>query len=218
VGLFWFSSTKPQPRFLVKNVLGEVIDELPVWDLAGQCLRGKQWPHADLSGLSLDGADCSGINLFGARLVKTSFSRCNLRDAEVSFSDATGANFSNANLEGCLMYRSETSLAHFDGAVFSERSDIPGLKRVIARTTCLTQTMYPSRALTHGSGIVHGRTLANAPRRVTGLQATRCENCFSRRMLRAFLRHASAPRAINHCSTGKLINSIRERRERPVTT
>jgi hypothetical protein len=28
--------------------------------------------------------------------------------------------------------RSETSLAHFNGAEFSERSDIPGLKRVIA--------------------------------------------------------------------------------------
>jgi uncharacterized protein YjbI with pentapeptide repeats len=53
-------------------------------------------------------------------------------NAELSFSDATGADFQNAKLEGCMMYRSETSLAHFDGAVLSERSDIPGLKLVIA--------------------------------------------------------------------------------------
>jgi uncharacterized protein YjbI with pentapeptide repeats len=85
-----------------------------------------------LPGLSLDGANCEGIDLFGARLIRTSFCRANLRNAELSFSDATSANFQNAKLEGCKMYRSETSHAHFDGAVFSEQSDIPGLKRVIA--------------------------------------------------------------------------------------
>jgi uncharacterized protein YjbI with pentapeptide repeats len=90
----------------------------------------KQWAHADLSGLSLDGAACEGINLFGARFVKTSFSRCNLQNAELSFSSATQASFCNANLEGCLMYRSETTLARFDGAMLSEQSDIPGMKFV----------------------------------------------------------------------------------------
>jgi uncharacterized protein YjbI with pentapeptide repeats len=80
--------------------------------------------------MSLDGANCEGINLFGARLIHTSFCRSNLRNAEPSFSDATSASFQNAKLEGCMMYRSETSLAHFDGAVLSESSDIPGLKRL----------------------------------------------------------------------------------------
>jgi uncharacterized protein YjbI with pentapeptide repeats len=103
-----------------------------LWSLMNADLRGRQWPHADLSGLSLDGANCEGINLFGARLTHTSFCRANLRNAELSFSDATGADFQNAKLENCLMYRSETSLAHFDGVVFSERSDVPGLKLVIA--------------------------------------------------------------------------------------
>ena len=123
---------KPQPRFLVKNVLGEIIDELPVQDLAGQCLCGKQWPHADLSGLSLDGADCSGINLFGARLVRTSFCRCSLVGAELSFSDATGADFSQANMDGCLLYRAETRGANFDQTIISPASDIPGMRVVIA--------------------------------------------------------------------------------------
>ncbi len=128
-----FSKPKPAPVVIIRDRLGREIDRLEgVWDLSNQNLKGRQWAHAELSGLSLDHADCEGINLFGARLVKTSFSGCNLRDAEVSFSDATRANFQNAKLQGCKMYRSETSLAHFDGAVFSERSDIPGLKRVIA--------------------------------------------------------------------------------------
>lgn len=129
-----FSKPKPKPPgVLILNRLGEEIDRVEgVWDLENADLRGRQWPHADLSGLPLDGADCEGINLFGARLVKTSFSRCNLKDAELSFSDATSANFQGARLDGCSMYRSEITLAHFDGAVLSERSDIPGLKRVIA--------------------------------------------------------------------------------------
>lgn len=126
------SCTQTAPGVVIRNVIGEEIDRiLGVWDLVNADLRSRQWPHADLSGLSLDGANCEGINLFGARLVRTSFSRCNLRDAELSFSDATGANFRSANLEGCTMYQSETTLAHFDHAVLSERSDIPGV-RVVA--------------------------------------------------------------------------------------
>jgi len=103
-----------------------------VWHLEHADLRSRQWSHANLSGLSLDGANCERINLFGARLVRASFVRANLRTAEISFSDATGANFCDANLEGCLMYRSEITLARFDGAVVSESSDIPGMRLVKA--------------------------------------------------------------------------------------
>jgi len=46
----------------------------------------------------------------------------------MSFSDATGANFRRANLQGCMMYRAETALACFDEALISESSDIPGQK------------------------------------------------------------------------------------------
>jgi uncharacterized protein YjbI with pentapeptide repeats len=128
-----FSKPKPVPVVIIRNVLGEEIDRLEgVRDLVNADLRHRQWPHADLSGLSLDGANCEGIDLFGARLVSTSFCRVNLQNAELSFSDATQANFRDANLEGCLMYRSEITLARFDRAVLSERSDIPRLKRVIA--------------------------------------------------------------------------------------
>jgi uncharacterized protein YjbI with pentapeptide repeats len=90
--------------------------------------RHRQWPHADLSGLSLDGANCEGVNLFGTRLVHTSFCRSNLRNAELSFSDATEANFRDANIEGCMMYRSEITLARFDGAAFLQSSDILGTR------------------------------------------------------------------------------------------
>lgn len=116
-------SSKPKatpPGVVIRNVLGEVIDHVAgVWDLTNADLRGRQWAHADLSGLSLDGANCEGIHLFGARPVRSSFSRCNLLNAKLFFSNATEANFRNANLDGCLMYRSETSFACFHGSVLS---------------------------------------------------------------------------------------------------
>jgi len=125
------SSKSVPPGVVIRNVLGEQIDFVEgVWDLSDADLRHRNWPHADLSGMSLDGANCENINLFGARLIRTSFCGANLRNAEMSFSDATGATFRNANLDGCLLYRSETQLACFDGAVLSESSDIPGVRVV----------------------------------------------------------------------------------------
>jgi uncharacterized protein YjbI with pentapeptide repeats len=135
MGFFaFFKAPKPTPPgVIIRNRLGEEIDRVEgVWHLTNADLRGRQWLHADLSGISLDGADLEGANLFGARLVNTSLSRCNLRNAELSFSDATGANFRSANLDGCLMYRSETALARFDEALLNEHSDVPGRKIVVA--------------------------------------------------------------------------------------
>jgi len=128
-----FSTPKPTPPgVIIRNVLGEQIDVVEgVWDLTNANLRGRQWPHADLNGMSLDGADCEGINLFGARLVKTSFCRCSLRNAELSFSDATGANFRDADLDGCFMYRSQTIQAQFDRARLSFYSDIPDVRIIL---------------------------------------------------------------------------------------
>jgi hypothetical protein len=79
----------------------------------------------------LDGVDLEGANLFGARLVKASFCRANLRGAEVSFANAGGANFYRANLDGCLMYRTEIRNACFDEAKISHDSDVPNW-----RTSC----------------------------------------------------------------------------------
>jgi uncharacterized protein YjbI with pentapeptide repeats len=130
VGVFdLFAKPKRMPVIIIRNVLGEEIDRVEgAHELSGQDLRGRNWSHADLSGPSLDGANCEGINLFGARLVKASFCRTNLRDAESSFADATGADFRHADLTDALMYQTETQLAKFDQATFSEHSDIPGRK------------------------------------------------------------------------------------------
>lgn len=129
-----FKAQKPKPSgVIIRNVVGEEIDRVEgVWELANADLRGRQWSHAELSGLCLDGANCESINLFGARLIHTSFCRANLRGAELSFSDATGADFRNAKLDGCLLYRSETYMACFDGAAISPTSDIPNMKVVMA--------------------------------------------------------------------------------------
>jgi uncharacterized protein YjbI with pentapeptide repeats len=125
-----FAKPKPAPPgVIIRNRVGEQIDHVSgVWHLANADLRGRNWAHADLSGLCLDGANCEGINLFGSRLVKTSFCRTNLRGAEISFADVTGADFRQADLTDALMYQTETQLAKFDQAIFSEHSDIPGRK------------------------------------------------------------------------------------------
>jgi uncharacterized protein YjbI with pentapeptide repeats len=66
--------------------------------------------HADLSGLSLYGAQCDGINLFGARLYRTDFQRASLRGAELAFSYAAGASFRGSDMRGCSLYRAEIGL------------------------------------------------------------------------------------------------------------
>ena len=117
---------KPVPVIIIRNRLGEEIDRVEgARDLWGQDLRGRQWAHADLSEMLLDGADLEGANLSGARLVNTSFCRANLRGAEVSFAKADGANFFRANLDGCLMYRTEIRNARFDEAKITHGSDVP---------------------------------------------------------------------------------------------
>jgi hypothetical protein len=95
VGLFsdLFSAPKSKPMVIIRNVLGEQLDVVNARDLWGQNLRGRQWQPAELSGLSLQGANCEGINLLGARLVRTSFYGANLKSAEISFADTSGADF-----------------------------------------------------------------------------------------------------------------------------
>ena len=84
--------------------------------------------------LSLYGAQCDGINLFGARLYRTDFQRASLRGAELAFSYAAGANFRRADLRECSLYRAEIGLgrrhssADFTDALVNEASDIPEIK------------------------------------------------------------------------------------------
>jgi uncharacterized protein YjbI with pentapeptide repeats len=124
-----FAAPKPTPSVVLKNVLGEVLLEIPGrHDLTGANLAGLNLAHVDLSGMSLVGANLEGANLFGGRLVRTSFCRANLRGAEISFADATGADFRQADLTDVAMYRTETISAHFEDSLMSEQSDIPGRK------------------------------------------------------------------------------------------
>ena len=136
MGLFhWFSTPKPTPRIVIKNVLGEVLLEIPGrHDLVGANLKGLNLAHADLSNVSLWGAQCDGINLFGARLFRTDFQRASLRGAELAFSYAAGASFRGADLRECSLYRAEIGLgrrhssADFTDALVNEASDIPEIK------------------------------------------------------------------------------------------
>jgi pentapeptide repeat protein len=136
-----FGSPKPTSVVIIRNRVGEEIDRVEgVWDLSGQNLKHRQWMHAELSGLSLAGADCEGINHFGARLVKACFCRANLRSSEISFADVSGADFRNADLTDATMYRTEVWRARFDDALLSEKSDIPGLKICTSREVKVAAT------------------------------------------------------------------------------
>ena len=132
----WFWQEKPKPVVIIRNVLGEEIDRVEgVRDLWGQDLRGRQWPHVDLSGMFLDGANLEGANLFGARIVNTSFAAtatCATRKSHLLM--PTVLTFGEADLDGAMLYRSETKHARFDGAIAGPTSDIPG-KYVGSRRT-----------------------------------------------------------------------------------
>jgi uncharacterized protein YjbI with pentapeptide repeats len=130
-----FGTPKPALVIIIRNVLGEEIDRVEdARDLWNQDLRGRQWPHADLSGFSLWGAQCDGINLFGARLHRTDFQKASLRGAELAFSYAAGASFRGADLRECSLYRAEIGLgrrhssADFTDALVNEYTDIPERK------------------------------------------------------------------------------------------
>jgi uncharacterized protein YjbI with pentapeptide repeats len=130
MGFFdWFSPPKPAPVVIIRNVLGEEIDRVEgVRDLwGGVDLRGRNWSHAELSGMWLDGSDLTGANLFGARLVGTSFARCNLRNANLAYARIEGARFDSADLDGADLLYTDVKRARFDGAIISNTSTIPGV-------------------------------------------------------------------------------------------
>jgi uncharacterized protein YjbI with pentapeptide repeats len=113
----------------ILNILGEEIERIDARDLCFQDLRGRNWAHADLSDLSLQGANLEGICLFGARLRYTSFQKCNLRNADLAYAlTVAGANFRGADLSGCdLRYAVDIERAHFDEVTLSRESCVPGM-------------------------------------------------------------------------------------------
>jgi uncharacterized protein YjbI with pentapeptide repeats len=131
MGFFDWFTPKPAPVVIIRNVLGEQIDVVYARDLSGQDLKGRQWPHADLSNVSLWGGQCDGINLFGARLFRTDFQKASLRGADLAFSYAAGASFRGSDMRGCSLYRAEIGLgrrhssADFTEALVNEATDIP---------------------------------------------------------------------------------------------
>jgi uncharacterized protein YjbI with pentapeptide repeats len=99
-----FSAPRPKPVLIVRKVLGEQIDIVNARDLWGQDLRGQNWSHVNLSGLSLYGAQCDEINLFGARLHRTDFQKASHRGADLAFSYAAIiVQFSGARIFGSVL-------------------------------------------------------------------------------------------------------------------
>jgi uncharacterized protein YjbI with pentapeptide repeats len=100
-------------------------------------MRNRNWAHVDLRGLELDGSDLTGSNMIGANLSGASLRHCKLVGCEISYSNAMRCDFSDSDMRGCLMYRSETHAARFRDVVLSEESDIPGIKMFEAITVSL---------------------------------------------------------------------------------
>jgi uncharacterized protein YjbI with pentapeptide repeats len=131
-----FRSPRPQPKTIIKNVLGETMFEVPARDLVGStCLRGKDLSHASLQSQWLDGADLEDVNLFGADLRNCSFARCNLKNANLAYAVVDGANFRMANLDGADLLHTNIERARLDGATITPASTIPGIFVCTGRTT-----------------------------------------------------------------------------------
>jgi len=114
-----------------------------VRDLWGSVdLRGRNWSHADLSGMWLDGSDLTGANLFGARCVGTSFARCNLKHANLAYARIEGASFRQADLEGTDLLYTDIKRARFDGAMIGPTSTIPGVYAGARREWCCLANAY----------------------------------------------------------------------------
>jgi uncharacterized protein YjbI with pentapeptide repeats len=128
VGFFsdLFGSPKPKPGVIIRNVLGEEIDRVEgTRDLLFQDLRGRQWPHVDLSGMFLQGANLEGANLMGGKFLRTSFAKCNLRNVDMAYGNAESAKFREADMRGCSLYKCEVSGADFPEIIRDHATDIP---------------------------------------------------------------------------------------------
>jgi hypothetical protein len=123
-----FGQPRPQPKTVIKNVLGETLLEVPARDLVGAtCLRGKDLSHAVLRGQWLDGADLENVILFGADLTNCSFARCNLKNANLAYARIEGCTFRKADLEGADLLYTDIKRARFDGAMIGPTTTIPGI-------------------------------------------------------------------------------------------
>jgi uncharacterized protein YjbI with pentapeptide repeats len=111
---------------IIRNVLGEEIDRVEgVRDLwGGVDLRGRQWCHADLSGMWLDGSDLTGAK---AWCVGTSFARCKMLNVNLAYAHIERASFRQADLEGTDLLYTDVKRARFDGAMIRPTTTIPGV-------------------------------------------------------------------------------------------
>jgi len=123
------SPQRPQSTTVIKDVLGNVILEVPVRNFAGStCLRAKDLSHADLRGHSFYSADLEGVVLLGADLRGCSFIGANLKNACLAYALVEGADFQRSNLDGVDLLHTKVRLQQLDEANITPASTIPGIK------------------------------------------------------------------------------------------
>jgi uncharacterized protein YjbI with pentapeptide repeats len=96
----------------------------------------KRCERCDLSGANFSGIDLSGAKMMDSDLTNTNFSGANLAGAELMLSNASGANFSktclvNANLAGVVFIKANLRQANIRGSNLNganfERAKVRGV-------------------------------------------------------------------------------------------
>ena len=128
------SPQRPQSTTVIKDVLGNVILEVPVRNFEGStCLREIDLSHADLRGHSFYGADLESVVLLGADLRGCGFAYCNLKNANLAYALIDGAGFRRADLDGADLLHTKVKLQQLDDANITPASTIAGIKVVYTK-------------------------------------------------------------------------------------
>ena len=85
-------------------------------DLSGARLRDTHFTRADLSSANLSGADGFRTKFVSARLIKTKFDGARLTDSDFTKADLTGASLVKADLRRAKLYRAILRDADLTGA------------------------------------------------------------------------------------------------------
>jgi uncharacterized protein YjbI with pentapeptide repeats len=127
--LNWFSTPTLQHKLVVKNVLNEVIAELPFRDFVDRDLRGNDFSHANFQGARFIGCNCRNVNFIGSDLRNATFWRCDLSSACLAYARVQGIKFEQSDLSGVDLANAfglrQTS---FRRVLISPSSTIPAIR------------------------------------------------------------------------------------------
>jgi hypothetical protein len=127
MGLFDWFRPKPQPKFEIKDLDGNIIHTFPWPSLSGHDLSGLVFHNAQLSGLDMRDCICRGTVFTGSKFVGTTLRGADLRDAAVDFCDLTQAKLMHAKIAGTDFTATEFGR----GTKRADLDDVIGIREAI---------------------------------------------------------------------------------------